>query len=99
MAMDRKITYLTGARAFFSRSPRQKSIANPRYGFFILLLILFISGCSWFEDKRVVSKPKVDSEMLLLIIKNRYQGEQNLKIIETDLALYEYLKEKKKDKT
>jgi len=57
----------------------------------LIICLLIISGCSLFEDKRAVVKPKIDSEMIQLIIKHRYQREESLRKIEADRDLQEYL--------
>jgi len=61
-----------------------------------LLLILFLSGCSWFADNRVVVKPEpVDIrnrwKILARFIKQRYPTEMTLEEIAAELAYQEYL--------
>ena len=63
----------------------------------LICCLILIGGCSWFADKRVVVKPKIDitssevREILSIIIKQRYKTEMILKEIEAELAYQEYL--------
>ena len=59
----------------------------------IILLLLFLSGCSWFEDKRIRVKPNTTSveykQMVKLLINNRYNSEY-LRMKAADAAYAEY---------
>lgn len=71
-----------------------------------LMLIIGLTGCSWFADKRVIVKPKIDTtspkfrKLLSDVIKGRYKTESALRDIEAELVYQKYLlwlKEKNKD--
>ncbi len=59
----------------------------------LIITLLLLSGCSWFEDKRVVVKPDTTSpeykQMVKLLINNRYDSEY-LKQIAFESAVAEY---------
>ena len=61
-----------------------------------LSLILLISGCSWFADKRIVVKPPpVDSrdrwKALAPFVKNHFKTDMTINEIAAELAYAEYL--------
>jgi len=66
-----------------------------------LSLIILVSGCSWFADKRIRIEPKIDitspkyKKMLSMIIGNRYDSEY-LRTIAADQAHQEYLLSRKR---
>jgi len=59
----------------------------------LIILLLLLSGCSLFEDKRIVVKPDTTSpeykQMVKLLINSRYNSEY-LKQIAFELAVAEY---------
>jgi len=65
------------------------------------MLLLLMTGCSWFEDKRTIVKPKVDitspeyRKILSEIIDNRYDGEMFRNLI-AEIEYRKYLKEENK---
>jgi len=63
-----------------------------------LILILFLSGCAWFEDKRIVIKPEpVDIrdrwKILARFVKQRYPTEMTVEEIAFELSLAAYQEE------
>ena len=76
----------------------------------IIIAIISLTGCSWFEDKRVVVKPKqIDTSSyefrraLALIIKSRYEttmsADEIVRWMYADEALKKYLLKENEDET
>ena len=59
----------------------------------LIILLLLLSGCSWFEDKRIAVKPDTTSpeykQMTKLLINSRYNNEYR-KLLAFELAYAEY---------
>ena len=76
----------------------------------IILAIISLTGCSWFEDKRVAVKPKqIDTSsykfrrVLAILIKQRYEttmsADEIVRWIYADEALKKYLEKENEDET